>query len=63
MEAQSLDDMKGIAAAFGDLRDFWARYDRLADEFDQAMLDRLNRNLDVLLIFVCASSDFTCLRY
>ncbi|KAG8890698.1 hypothetical protein FRB98_006202 [Tulasnella sp. 332] len=31
--------------------DFWARYNALADKHDGVMLDRLNRNLDVLLIF------------
>ncbi|KAG8995468.1 hypothetical protein FRB94_009159 [Tulasnella sp. JGI-2019a] len=39
------------ADSFGDIRQLWFRYNKLADEFDQAMLDRLNRNLDVLLIF------------
>ncbi|KAG8881878.1 hypothetical protein FRB98_004071 [Tulasnella sp. 332] len=34
-----------------DKLDFWARYDALTDTVDGAMLDRLDRNLDVLLIF------------
>ncbi|KAG8871472.1 hypothetical protein FRB97_008655, partial [Tulasnella sp. 331] len=31
--------------------DFWHRYDTFADEHDKAFLDRLDRDLDVLLIF------------
>ncbi|KAG8875643.1 hypothetical protein FRB98_007677, partial [Tulasnella sp. 332] len=41
--------------AFGEKRDFWVRYDTLADAKDKAMIGRLNQNLDVLLIFVSAS--------
>lgn len=33
-------------------RDFWVRYKKLADEKDDELAERLNRNLDVLLIFV-----------
>lgn len=39
---------------FGEKDVYWARYDKLADGQDKVMLDRLNRNLDVLLIFVSA---------
>lgn len=44
------------ADVFGEKGDFWARYDRLADKYDADMLQRLNDNLDVLLIFVSDSS-------
>lgn len=39
-----------------DRLDFWAKYDALTDTFDRAMVERLDRNLDVLLIFVSALS-------
>ncbi|KAG8991438.1 hypothetical protein FRB94_005335 [Tulasnella sp. JGI-2019a] len=37
---------------FGERRDYWLKYDTLADSKDKAMTGRLNQNLDVLLIFV-----------
>ncbi|KAG8883432.1 hypothetical protein FRB98_003128 [Tulasnella sp. 332] len=37
--------------AFGDMGDFWEKYDKLSDKFDVDMMARLNDNLDVLLIF------------
>lgn len=37
---------------YGPKGDFWARYDKLPDAHDSAMMGRLNGNLDVLLIFV-----------
>lgn len=37
---------------FGNIGDFWSRYDRLASKHDKDMLARMNANLDVLLIFV-----------
>ncbi|KAG9007738.1 hypothetical protein FRB94_013973 [Tulasnella sp. JGI-2019a] len=36
---------------FGEKRDFWLKYDTLADSKDKVMIGRLNQNLDVLLIF------------
>ncbi|KAG8871145.1 hypothetical protein FRB97_008967, partial [Tulasnella sp. 331] len=36
---------------FGDAGDFWAKYDRMATEFDKDTIKQLNGNLDVLLIF------------
>ncbi|KAG8855298.1 hypothetical protein FRB96_007096 [Tulasnella sp. 330] len=38
-------------AASTDKIDFWHRYDNFAETHDKAMLDRLDRDLDVLLIF------------
>lgn len=32
--------------------DFWTRYDKFADGKDKDLAENLNRNLDVLLIFV-----------
>lgn len=40
---------------FGEKKDFWFKYDTLADAKDKVMLKRLGDNLDVLLIFVSAS--------
>ncbi|KAG9026409.1 hypothetical protein FRB95_008869 [Tulasnella sp. JGI-2019a] len=37
--------------SFGDVWNFWTRYDDLANTFDNDMIKRLNENLDVLLIF------------
>lgn len=34
------------------IRDFWKRYDGLADNHDKKLAFNLNGNLDVLLIFV-----------
>ncbi|KAG8964996.1 hypothetical protein FRC00_013772 [Tulasnella sp. 408] len=36
---------------FGEIGDFWNRYDTLADSHDQRLIRNLNDNLDVLLIF------------
>lgn len=36
----------------GEATDFWTRYNSLPDKYDADMLERLNRSLDVLLIFV-----------
>ncbi|KAG8995193.1 hypothetical protein FRB94_009359 [Tulasnella sp. JGI-2019a] len=44
------DDV-GEQKEFGDVGDFWAKYDDLANKFDDEMIARLNGNLDVLLIF------------
>lgn len=41
-----------MAPSFGQIGDFWSRYDRLADQTDKEMSKNLNGNLDVLLIFV-----------
>lgn len=40
-----------MAPSFGQIGDFWSRYDRLADQTDKEMSKNLNGNLDVLLIF------------
>ncbi|KAG8999911.1 hypothetical protein FRB94_005756 [Tulasnella sp. JGI-2019a] len=37
--------------AFGNIGDFWEKYDKLAEKFDQDMTARLNDNLDALLVF------------
>lgn len=44
-----------LSSRFGQIGDFWKRYDELADRKDREMSRNLNGNLDVLLIFV---SDF-----
>ncbi|KAG8880615.1 hypothetical protein FRB97_000663 [Tulasnella sp. 331] len=36
---------------FGSKRDFWAKYDAFSFTFDKDMMERLNTNLDVMLIF------------
>ncbi|KAG9023898.1 hypothetical protein FRB95_012326, partial [Tulasnella sp. JGI-2019a] len=36
---------------FGEKGDYWFRYDALADSKDKVMIERLNSDLDVLLIF------------
>ncbi|KAG9033991.1 hypothetical protein FRB95_013964 [Tulasnella sp. JGI-2019a] len=36
---------------FGEKREYWLKYDTLADSKDKAMVERLNSDLDVLLIF------------
>ncbi|KAG9033761.1 hypothetical protein FS837_002389, partial [Tulasnella sp. UAMH 9824] len=36
---------------FGEIDNFWKRYDELADVHDQRLIKNLNDNLDVLLIF------------
>ncbi|KAG8986847.1 hypothetical protein FRB95_003182 [Tulasnella sp. JGI-2019a] len=36
---------------FGRKGNFWLKYDTLADSKDKVMIDRLNQNLDILLIF------------
>ncbi|KAG9033760.1 hypothetical protein FS837_002388 [Tulasnella sp. UAMH 9824] len=41
---------------FGEIGDFWNRYDELADSHDQRLIRNLNDNLDVLLIFMAAPS-------
>lgn len=41
-----------ISSRFGQIGDFWKRYDELADKKDREMSKNLNGNLDVLLIFV-----------
>ncbi|KAG9044923.1 hypothetical protein FS837_007310 [Tulasnella sp. UAMH 9824] len=40
-----------VSPEFGDIDDFWKRYDELADKSDREMVANLNTNLDVLLIF------------
>ncbi|KIO19474.1 hypothetical protein M407DRAFT_82759, partial [Tulasnella calospora MUT 4182] len=40
-----------ISSRFGQIGDFWKRYDDLADKKDREMSKNLNGNLDVLLIF------------
>ncbi|KAG8983607.1 hypothetical protein FRB94_013174 [Tulasnella sp. JGI-2019a] len=37
--------------AFGEKRDYWLKYDTLADTKDKVMIERLDSDLDVLLIF------------
>lgn len=44
--------------SFGNVGDFWSRYDRLASKHDKDMLARMNGNLDVLLIFVSELSSY-----
>ncbi|KAG9026598.1 hypothetical protein FRB95_008685 [Tulasnella sp. JGI-2019a] len=39
------------ADEFGEKRDYWFRYDTLADSKDNFMIEWLNNDLDVLLIF------------
>ncbi|KAG9028314.1 hypothetical protein FS837_003915, partial [Tulasnella sp. UAMH 9824] len=41
---------------FGQVCDFWKRYDELADQHDKEMSKTLNGNLDVLLIFAALFS-------
>lgn len=41
-----------LSPPFGHIGDFWKRYDELADLSDREMVENLNGNLDVLLIFV-----------
>ncbi|KAG8850688.1 hypothetical protein FRB96_009648 [Tulasnella sp. 330] len=36
---------------FGSRRNFWVKYDAFAATFDNDMVERLDRNLDVMLIF------------
>lgn len=52
MEPDTSPDRDTARPIFGELADFWIKYDKLADQHDKVMLDRLNRNLDILLIFV-----------
>lgn len=44
--------VSSLERRFGQIGDFWKRYDRLADQKDKEMSKNLNGNLDVLLIFV-----------
>lgn len=46
------DEQELPKSRFGEMADFWMRYDKLSDKHDSDMLGRLNGNLDVLLIFV-----------
>ncbi|KAG9037818.1 hypothetical protein FRB95_004105 [Tulasnella sp. JGI-2019a] len=39
------------ADEFGERSEYWLKYDILADSKDKVMIERLNQNLDVLLIF------------
>ncbi|KAG9015987.1 hypothetical protein FRB95_006829 [Tulasnella sp. JGI-2019a] len=55
---QPLQDATIQPAMLGEKRDFWLKYDKLADTKDTMMIDRLNQNLDVLLIFVRALVHF-----
>lgn len=48
---EELEYLKG-PMDFGENGDYWAVYDRISDTKDMALLNRLNRNLDILLIFV-----------
>ncbi|KAG8981573.1 hypothetical protein FRB93_008527 [Tulasnella sp. JGI-2019a] len=48
---QPLQDTTIQPTMLGEKRDFWLKYDKLADTKDTMMIDRLNQNLDVLLIF------------
>ncbi|KAG8996793.1 hypothetical protein FRB94_008020 [Tulasnella sp. JGI-2019a] len=45
-------DKLGVLDRFKEKRDYWLKYDTLADSKDKAMIERLNGELDVLLIFV-----------
>ncbi|KAG8985263.1 hypothetical protein FRB93_005913 [Tulasnella sp. JGI-2019a] len=51
------------ADTFGEKRKFWLKYDTLADPKDTVMIDRLNQNLDVLLIFVGSFASLASLTY
>ncbi|KAG8843810.1 hypothetical protein FRB96_003718 [Tulasnella sp. 330] len=42
--------------AFGEAGNFWVKYDEMASKSDDDMIERLNGNLDILLIFVSTSS-------
>lgn len=41
---------------FGEIGDFWDRYDKLADSHDQRLIRNLNDNLNILLIVVSCTS-------
>ncbi|KAG8923705.1 hypothetical protein FRC01_012461 [Tulasnella sp. 417] len=43
--------VSSIERKFGQIGDFWNRYEKLADQSDKEMSKNLNGNLDVLLIF------------
>ncbi|KAG8842793.1 hypothetical protein FRB96_004730 [Tulasnella sp. 330] len=43
-------------SSFGSSDDFWTKYDTLAEKFDKEMLDRLNTDLEVLLVFAALFS-------
>ncbi|KAG8875560.1 hypothetical protein FRB97_005002, partial [Tulasnella sp. 331] len=49
-EFKSLNEIYEVQK-FGDLGDFWRTYYNMAIEFDKVTIERLNSNLDVLLIF------------
>ncbi|KAG8869373.1 hypothetical protein FRB98_002609, partial [Tulasnella sp. 332] len=43
-------------SSFGSVDDFWTKYDTVAEKFDKEMLDRINNDLDVLLVFAALFS-------
>ncbi|KAG8987734.1 hypothetical protein FRB90_003171, partial [Tulasnella sp. 427] len=49
--ASSLWEPNGLRPKFGQAGDFWARYNKIADDYDKDLSKNLNGNLDVLLIF------------
>lgn len=46
------DDDGSTAKVFGEKGGYWARYNLITDKWDGDMMERLNRGLDNLLIFV-----------
>lgn len=47
-----MESLKEKLETFGDRKEYWSAYDTLADKYDKRMLQQLNQNIDILLIFV-----------
>lgn len=45
-------DTRQCPGVFGERGDYWSKHDKLASAYNKDMLEGLNGDLDVLLIFV-----------
>lgn len=57
------DDKLAEHNAFGELGGYWETHDIITDKFDKDMMERLNSELDNLLIFVSGSRGCCCSPY